>query len=143
MTDEETPPTPAFLAEVDITTINEKLAGLIMSIRILDTRIASSAMTGDQVVAEVAEMIQPTDLFALEIRSLSIVYSLLRKWLKDKGANLPRHRTSRAIMELSNLYADSEEKQAAEEMASQIYHAGKRVTSQEVDSPALLKEVAS
>lgn len=125
------PSAPVFLEEVDIKSVDKALAGMIMSIRILDVRIAASAMTGAQVIEEVAEMFPPADLFGPDIRAYPIVYNSLREWLASKGASLPRHRSGREIMQLSNLYADAEMKTAAEELATRIYNAGKRVAPDE------------
>ncbi len=66
-----------------------------------------------------AEMFPPSDLFSPEIRSMAAVYTNIRDWLNDNGANLTPHSSRRIIMTLaSSLYDDSEDTVAAVDYSS-------------------------
>lgn len=136
MSDNDAPPRAEFLADVDLTKVNDNLSGLILSIRVLERRIAASAMTGQQVFESFAEMFPPADLFAPEICSFKVIHSSIRDWLLEKGATLERHRTGRIMMQLVGIYADDEDKVAAESIVNKIISAGRRSTKAKDSPPA-------
>lgn len=135
MSDSDPPPMAEFLADVDVTKVNDDLSGLILSVRVLDRRIAASAMTGAQVVEAFAEMFPPADLFGPGICSFKAIHSSLRDWLLAKGATLERHRSGRIMMQLVGIYSDAEDKIAAEDIVNKIISAGRRASKAEDNAP--------
>ncbi len=91
------------MSNISVVGLNEKLAGLILSVRDLSARIEASGMTGVQVKEAFAEMFPPSDLFSSEIRSMPAVYTNITDWLNDNGANVTPHSSRRIIMTLALL----------------------------------------
>ena len=57
------------------------------------------------------------------------IYTNLHDWLNDKGENLNPHSSRRVIMTLAtSLYTESEEKEAATEIAREIIASSRRST---------------
>ena len=116
------------MSDFDVDKATNELAGMINSIRMLNTRINGAAMSGDQILAEVAELFPPARLFSAEIRSTPIIYRNLREWLLEHGATLPTHSSRRIMMQLAtNIYMDDEDKIAAESIVKEIIAEGRRV----------------
>eukprot|EP00171_Calliarthron_tuberculosum_P023415 IDg23415t1 len=116
-----------FMSRVNPTTVSDEIGGLIYSVRDLDARIQESAMTGVQVREAFAEMYPPAVLFSPKLMAMPAVHSSLRDWLNSRGANLAIHSTRRVIMTLaSSLYDESEDREAAMEIAGQIVAEGRR-----------------
>eukprot|EP00171_Calliarthron_tuberculosum_P000987 IDg987t1 len=79
---------PMFMPNISISTVTPKIAGLIMSVRELESRIVANAMTGDQVKESFSEMYPSADLFSPDILSFPAIYSNIRDWLNKNGANI-------------------------------------------------------
>eukprot|EP00171_Calliarthron_tuberculosum_P023645 IDg23645t1 len=74
-------------------------------------------------------MYPPAVLFSPKIMAMPSIYSSLRDWLNGRGANLAKHSTRRVIMTLaSSLYDESDDREAAMEIAGQIVAEGRRST---------------
>ena len=85
-------------------------------------------------------MFPPASLFRQEICDLPAVHIELRSFLDAKGANLAQHASNRMLMTLAHgLYEETEDTQAAIEMAREIVAAGRR---QRVHAPSSSSHVA-
>ena len=105
--------------------------GFISSIRFLET---TPDLTGIHLKRTVADMFPPASLFRQEICDLPAVHIELRNFLDAKGANLAQHSSHRVVMTLAHgLYEETEDTQAAIEMAREIVAAGRR---QRVQAPS-------
>eukprot|EP00171_Calliarthron_tuberculosum_P018940 IDg18940t1 len=122
-------PTRDFMHRIKLETVSEEIGGLIYSVRDLESRVQESAMTGAQVREVFAEMYPPAFLFSPKIMAMPSLYASLRDWLNSKGANLTQHSTRRVIMTLAgSLYDESEDREAALEIAGQLVAQGRRST---------------
>lgn len=116
-----------FMTHVNLNELNSSLVGLVLSVRHLDGRISSTGMTGTQVKDAFADMFPPAVLFSPEVRSMPALYSNLRDWLNEKGANLTPHSSRRILMTLAtSLYNDNEDSFAATEMVRSIVARGRQ-----------------
>lgn len=98
--------------------------GFISSVIILES---NADLTGVQLKRVVAEMFPPAVLFGKELCDLSAVHIELRNVLDSRGANLRQHSSHRVINTLGHgLYEETEDTQAAVEMARAIVAAGRR-----------------
>ena len=115
-----------FMRRIKVNEVSESVAGLIVTVREIDARAQESAMSGTQIKDEFAELLPPAQMFGDPIRVMPTIYSGLRDWLNAKGANLTQHSSRRVIMTLaSSLYRESENREAAMDIARGIIAAGR------------------
>ena len=108
--------------------------GFISSVRVLES---NADLTGIQLKRAVAEMFPPAVLFGKEICDLPAVHIELRDFLDSRGANLQQHSSHRVINTLAHgLYEETEDTQAAMEMARAIIAAGRRPRTDLNNQPA-------
>ena len=114
-----------------LTALTSAQKGFISSIRFLET---TPDLTGIHLKRTVADMFPPPSLFRQEICDLPAVHIELRNVLGAKGANLAQHSSHRVVMTLAHgLCEETEDTQAAIEMAREIVAAGRR---QRVQTPS-------
>ena len=117
------------MTAVGIQSLKTIQKGISNSVRVLESEIVSSPLSGLQVKEAAAEMIPPATLFHPEIVTLPSFYRELRRSLDHYGASLQQHSSRRAIMTLATeLYTQPEDTNAAIEMAKAIVAAGRRAT---------------
>lgn len=103
--------------------------GFISLVRMLEGEMRDATLSGEQVKPADAEQFPPAVLFGPEIGALPCAYRELRKWLDGHGANLQQHSSHRVVMTLAtSLYVDAEDRVAANQLASGIISAGRRVS---------------
>lgn len=119
--------TPEFMARVKLDEVSNEIRGLIYSIRDLDSRISTSAMTGSQGKDALAELFPSASLFSENICTMPLIYANVRDWLNGEGANLMQHSSRRVLITLAtNIYNESEENQAAEDIVRDVISSGRR-----------------
>ncbi len=102
--------------------------GFISSVRMLEEEVREATLSGEQVKAAVAELFPPAVLFGPDVTTLPYAHRELRKWLDRHGANLQQHSSHRVIMTLAtSLYVDPEDRVAANQLATELFAAGRRV----------------
>ncbi|CDF36767.1 unnamed protein product [Chondrus crispus] len=126
---DDAPAPPAYtfmrgLTNDALTALTSAQKRFISSIRFLET---TPDLTGIHLKRTVADMFPPASLFRQEICDLPAVHIELRNFLDAKGANLAQHSSHRVVMTLAHgLYEETEDTQAAIEMAREIIAAGRR-----------------
>lgn len=122
--------TKTFLQSVDMETLTDEQAGFVNSLRLMEDELSQLAFTGAQVKDAIAEMFPPATLFSPALRSMPFVYRDLRNWLDERGANMQQHSSRRIMMTIATqLYTESEDREAAIELVKNIIAAGRRTTT--------------
>lgn len=110
------PPFLANLKQEDLSVLNARLKGLVLSLRSLDPGVSGSTLK-----KLVAEMFPPGVLFDEDIREFPNIYLELRNFLEQRAVILPQHSSRRTMMTLShNLYEEAEDRAAAIEITNLI-----------------------
>lgn len=129
------PPATNFMPLADPAMLSVEQMGFISSVRMLEAEVRESTLSGEQVKAAVADLFPPAVLFGTDIATLPYAHRELRKWLDGHGANLQQHSSHRVIMTLAtSLYVDPEDRVAANQLASDLVAAGRRVGASAVAS---------
>lgn len=118
-----------FMANADPALLSVEQMGFVSSVRMLEAEVRESTMSGDQVKDAVAELFPPAVLFGPDVATMPYAHRELRKWLDSHGANLQQHSSHRVIMTLAtSLYVDPEDRVAANQLATELVAAGRRVS---------------
>ena len=108
--------------------------GFLSCVRVLES---NADLTGIQLKRAVAEMFPPQYYLGKKVCDLPAVHIELRDVLDSHGANLQQHSSHRVINTLSHgLYEETEDTQAAVEMARAIIAAGHRPRTDLNNQPA-------
>lgn len=116
---------PTFMRHITdgaLAALSPTQTGFIISMRTIDP-----SLSGENLRNHVAEMFPPAHLFCKEIADMASVWMELRAFLDARGAPLQQHSSRRVILTLAHgLYQESEDRNAAIDIANDIVSAGRR-----------------
>lgn len=105
-----------------MSSMNDIQKGFVASIRMLEP---DETIVGPALVRTVGEMFLPAVLFVSYVRAMPDWNTELRNFIDSRGANLTPHSSRCIMMKLAtNIYEDSKDRTAAENIVRDIIAAG-------------------